>query len=442
MSFRTKHLPALALGLGLATTIALGGNALTAAPASAPSNDDVEMIAVDAAAAGYWSRWRGPSGQGLVTGSGYVDSWSKTENVRWRTPVPGAGNSSPIVWGDQIFVTAAFEGGRQLAMLSYDRRDGSLLWRTDVPQPRVPESPHGKNGHASSTPSTDGERVYAYLGNHGLIAVDMDGEIAWHRDFGQLLAFHGTAGSPLLHDGKLIMYQDMRGGTEVSSFVAAFDTTTGETVWWTERGENVGWGTPIAVRVGNDEEIVVSGQRKVYAYDPDDGSELWQVDGNLFEVIPTPVVGHGMVFASSGRAGPTLAIRPGGRGNVTDTHLVWSSPKGSPFVPSTLLHGDYLYMINDMSSVLTVYRAATGDVMYQQRLGQAQRESFSASPVVVDDKIFITNDAGETFVVAAGPEENLVHVNRMGERTLASPALVDGVWYIRTAEALYAIGAP
>jgi len=232
----------------------------------------------------------------------------------------------------------------------------------------------------------------------------------------------------------------MRGGTEISSFVAAFDAATGNTVWWTERGENTGWGTPVAVRVGDHDEIVVSSQRKVYGYDPTDGSELWHVDGTLFEVIPTPVVGHGLVFASSGRAGPTLAIRPGGRGNVTDSHLVWSSPKGSPFVPSTLVHGDYLYMINDMISVLTVYQAATGQVMYQGRLGRAQRESFSASPVAVGDKIYLTNDAGDTFVVAAGPEFNLLHVNRFDEATFASPALVDGTWYFRTAEHLLAIG--
>jgi outer membrane protein assembly factor BamB len=429
---------------GLAT---LGGLVLIAASATpslgvarpGAATDDVAMVGVSAEAERFWSRWRGPSGQGHVEGTGYADRWSSTENVRWRVPVPGAGNSSPIVWGDRIFLTAAFDGGRQVAMLAFRRSDGELLWQTDMPRPPVPESPHGKNGHASSTPSTDGERVYAYLGNHGLVAVNFDGTIAWHRDFGQILASHGTAGSPLLHDGKVIVYQDMRGGTDVSSFVAAFDAGTGETVWWTDREQNTGWGTPIAVRVGDAEEIVVSSQRRVYAYDPESGDELWQVDGNLFEVIPTPVVGHGMVFTSSGRAGPTLAIRPGGRGNVTDSHLVWSSPKGSPFIPSTLIHGDYLYMINDMSSILTAYVAATGTVAYQGRLGNGGRESFSASPVVVDDKIFVTNDAGETFVIAAGGEFELLHINRIGEPTLASPALVDGVWYIRTAEHLFAI---
>ena len=398
------------------------------------------MIAVDGDAARYWSRWRGPSGQGQVAGDGYPDRWSETENVLWRIAVPGVGNSSPIVWGDRIFLTSSFDGGNDVAMLCFRRADGVLLWQTEIPNLQGPESPHPKNGHASSTPSTDGTLVYAYFGSHGLAAVDFDGNIAWHHDLGQIRASHGTAGSPLLHDGKVIVYQDMRSGSESGSFVAAFDAATGETAWWTERAENTGWGTPVAIRVDDHDEIVVSSQHMVYAYDPVDGSELWNVEGMSFEVIPTPVVGHGMVFTSSGRAGPTLAIRPGGRGDVTDSHLVWSSPKGSPFVPSTLIHGDYLYMINDMNSVLTVYEATTGSLMYQGRLGRAQRESFSASPVAVGDKIYLTNDAGETFVVAAGDEFNLLHVNQLGEPTFASPALVDGVWYFRTAEHLLAIG--
>ena len=236
------------------------------------------------------------------------------------------------------------------------------------------------------------------------------------------------------------MYQDLRRGERVSSFVAAFDKATGETVWWTEREHNTGWGTPIAIHTGERDEIIVSSQHEVTAYDPDDGSELWNARGNLFEVIPTPVVGHGLVFASSGRAGPTLAIRPGGSGDVTDTHVVWSSPKGSPFVPSPLLYGDLLYMVNDMQSVATVYEAATGELMYQGRMGRAARESFSASPIGVDGKVFFTNDAGETFVLRAGREFELMHVNSLGEATLASPALVDGTWYFRTAGHLVAIG--
>jgi outer membrane protein assembly factor BamB len=192
--------------------------------------------------------------------------------------------------------------------------------------------------------------------------------------------------------------------------------------------------------VAGHDEIIVNSQGRVYGYDPDTGSELWHCAGPTFEVIPTPVVGHGLVFCSSGRAGPTLAIRPGGKGDVTNSHLAWSTPRGSPFVPSPLLHGGYLYMVNDMQSIATCFEATTGKTMWQERLGVAKREGFSASPVVVDGKVFFTNDDGETFVLRAGPKFELLHVNHIGERTLASPALVDGRWYVRTDGNLIAIG--
>ncbi len=394
------------------------------------------MVGVAGDGADYWPRWRGPSGQGLVKGSGYPDTWSATENILWKTPVPGSGNSSPIVWEDRIFLTTAYNGGQRLSLLAFRRSDGSLLWERFAPEGRR-ESVHTKNGNASATALTDGERVYVSFGARGLMAFDMEGELAWHQDFGPMSNYHGSAGSPLLYKDRIILYQDQHSG----SFVAAFDKSTGREMWRTSRNASVGWGTPVAIRAGDHDEIIVSSQRRVQAYDPDTGRELWQCGGNLFEVIPTPVVGYGMVFCSSGRAGPTLAIRPGGSGDVTDSHLVWSSPRGSPFVPSPLLYGEYLYIVNDMASIATCFDAASGDVMWQGRLGVARREGFSASPVAVDGKVFFTNDNGETFVLRAGPEFELLHVNDIGERTLASPALVDGRWYIRTASNLIAIGS-
>jgi outer membrane protein assembly factor BamB len=170
------------------------------------------------------------------------------------------------------------------------------------------------------------------------------------------------------------------------------------------------------------------------------GRELWRCDGSSYEVIPTPVVGYGLVFCASGRVGPTLAIRPGGQGDVTRSHLAWSTPRGSPFVPSPILYGEHLYTVNDMASIVTSFEATSGRVMWQGRLGVAQREGFSASPVAIDGKVFFTNDEGETFVLRAGSTFQLMHVNSIGERTLASPALVDGRWYIRTDQHLFAIG--
>jgi outer membrane protein assembly factor BamB len=399
----------------------------------------VELIAIDGEGAGYWTRWRGPSGQGHVTGTNYVEEWSSSQNLKWRTAVPGIGHSSPIVWKDHIFLTTARNDGARMSMLAFRRSTGEKLWETDVPTRGV-EHKYPKNSHASATATTDGERVYASFGTHGLAAFDFTGKLVWQAKIGDLSNYHGSAGSPVLYKDRLFIYQDHDGTASTGSFVAAFDKVTGKTLWKTPRMESVGWGTPIVIRAETRDEIIVSSQRRVAAYDPQTGKELWTVRGMTFEVIPTPVVGHGFVFCSSGRAGPTFAIRPGGTGDVTTTHVAWSAARGSPFVPSGLVHGDLLYLINDMQSVLTAYEAKTGAVVYQSRLGEPTREGFSSSPVAIGDKLFFTNDQGQTFVVSAGREFKLLRTNTLPGSVLASPALVDGVWYWRTDSELIAIG--
>jgi outer membrane protein assembly factor BamB len=397
------------------------------------------MVPVDPPAERYWSRWRGPSGQGVVDSGGhrYLDAWSATQNVAWRVPVPGRGHSSPIVWEDRIFLTTAYDDGARRSVLAFRRADGTLLWETFVP-PASTERMYPKNSHASSTPSTDGERVYAYFGNHGLVAIDFEGRVIWHQSFGDVPTRHGSAGSPLLYRDRVVLYQDHQGPE--GSFVAAFERASGRRLWRTPRQESVGWGTPVAIRLDDRDEIVVSGQGRVYAYDPANGAELWSCAGNLQEAVPTPVVGEGLLFCSTGRAGPTLAIRPGGQGDVTAERVAWQASKGSPFIPSPLVYDGRLYMINDMASVATCYRAADGQVLWQGRLGEAKREGFSASPVALDGKVFFTNDEGDTFVLRAGDAFEILRVNRLGEQTLASPALVDGKWYFRTAGHLVCIG--
>jgi len=416
--------------LALGCSLCLLGPPSGGARAQVSQDGSVAMIA----ASGSWPRWRGPSGQGLAADSGYPDTWSDTQNVLWRVRVPGRGHSSPIVWGDRIFLTAGYGDGRA-AIVSFRRSDGRQSWETVVPD-RTPEHVHPKNSQASATPTTDGNRVFASFGNKGVLAVDVDGRVLWHRSLGAIDNYHGTAGSPLLYKDKVILFQDHAGG----AFVTALDAATGRPVWRTGRQGSVGWSTPIAIRAFDHDEIIVSSERRVTAYDPETGRELWTAGGNLFEVIPTPVVGHGLVFCASGRAGPTLAIRPGGKGDVTRTHVAWQSPRGSPFVPSPLVYGDYLYIVNDMASTAASFEAATGKLIWQGRLGVATREGFSASPVGVDGKIFFTNDEGETFVVKAGPTFELLHVNKLHARTLASPALVDKRWYFRTEQELLAIG--
>jgi outer membrane protein assembly factor BamB len=409
--------------------------ASAAVMAAAP--EDVRMVEVVGEGAKYWPRWRGPSGQGMVTAGTYTDTWTPKTSV-WSVNVPGSGNSSPIVWGDRLFLTTGYGNGERLSMLAFSRADGKKLWETFITQNGV-EYNHAKNGFASATPATDGELVYASFGRHGLVAFDFNGKIVWHHKFGIIDNYHGPAGSPVLHKDRILIYQDANPAPGQRAFVGAFDKKTGKPLWITPRSETVGWGTAVVVDTGTREELIVSSQRRVAAYDPDTGTELWTVRGMTFEVIPTPVVGHGLVFASSGRAGPTLAIRPGGSGDVTSTHVAWSSPRGSPFVPSGIVVGDLLYLVNDMQSILTVHEAATGTLVYQDRLGVAIREGFSASPVHVNGKIFFTNDDGQTFVVEHGRAFKLLRVNELGERTLASPALVDGTWYWRTATTLRAI---
>lgn len=402
------------------------------------SGGEVRMVAVTGEGAKYWPRWRGPSGQGYVAPGQYANTWSPTRGIKWRVPVAGSGNSSPIVWGDRIYLTTAQNNGARLSLLAFNRADGKLIWETVVPTQGI-ENVHQKNGHASATPATNGRMIYASFGRHGLVGFDMNGKVVWHRKFGSIDNYHGPAGSPVIYKDRVFLYQDHDASPAQKAFVAAFDAQTGQTIWETPRTETVGWGTPVVVSAGSRDELIVNSQRRVAAYDPETGKELWTVRGMTFEVIPTPVVGDGLVFASSGRAGPTFAIRPGGSGDVTQSHVAWSTAKGSPFVPSGLLHDGLLYLVNDMQSILTVYEAKTGTLVYQGRMGVAQREGFSASPVVVNNELYFTNDDGETFVVKAGRVFNLLHTNSLGERTLASPALVDGTWFWRTAKHLVAI---
>jgi hypothetical protein len=420
-------------GHGVALLAILLSASLAAAQQSA-----VRMVPPDGDGSKYWPRWRGPSGQAVVEQGNYPDKWSPKDNVLWKVPMPGQGNSSPIIWKDRLFLTTAYDKGQRRSILCFDRAGGKKLWETFAAESK-PEFVKDKNGWASGTPTTDGERVYAYFGNYGVFCVDHEGKKVWQVTFGDMDAYHGMSCSPLLYKDKVIIFQDHRSPS--GSFVVALDKFSGKEIWKTPRTEKVGWGSPIAISVGGKDQVIVSSEYRVYAYDPDSGKELWSCGGNLVEVTPTPVVGHDMLFCCSGRAGPTLAIRPDGKGDVTKTDkLVWKTIKGSPFIPSPLVYGDHLYIVNDIISVVTCFEAKTGRLLWSERCGQAVKHGFSASPVGVNGKVFFTNDDGETYVLLAGPKFELLHVNTLGEKTLASPALIDGRWYWRTDRHLWCIG--
>ena len=439
---RSSCVPAVLTAL-LLTAVARPGPLAGRQGTPVPADLAVSVIVPGGEAMKYWPFWRGPSGQGLVEGKGYPSTWSETENILWRVQVPGRGHSSPIVWADRIFLTTAAADGSSRSVLCFRRADGKLLWDRVVPEAPA-EKLYPKNSYASSSPTTDGKLVYAYFGNAGVVAVGFDGKIVWRTKFGPVSLYHGPGGSPLLYKDRLILFQEQRlmdrNATTDPGFMVALDAKTGRELWRQTRTPQPGWGTPIAIRAGDRDEIIVSSSRRIEAVDPATGNILWFSAGNTFEVIPMPVAGHGLVYCSSGRAGPTFAVRPGGSGDVTASHVVWSTPKGSSFVPSPLLLGDYLYTVNDMASIVTCHHAKTGEAIGQIRLGDAKREGFSASPVAVEGRIYFTNDDGETFVLNPAPDFKLLHVNRLGEQTLASPALVDGRWYIRTAGHLIAIG--
>jgi outer membrane protein assembly factor BamB len=405
---------------------------------AASQDAKVRIVPPDGDGAKYWSRWRGPSGQGLVESGQYVDQWSDKENVLWKTKTPGAGNSSPITWGDRLFLTTAYEKGAKRSILCFDRRTGVQLWESFAPAGPA-ERVYGKNGWATCTVTTDGERVYAYFGSLGILCVDLDGKQVWHTPVADMNTLHGSAGSPLLHKDLLVLYQEM---FKPTSYIAAFDKRTGKEVWRTPRKSNVGWGSPLAITVEGKDQIIVSSQHRVIAYDPADGKEIWSCAGNTDEVIPSPVVGLGLLICCSGRRGPTIAIRPENAvGDITKTHVVWKIAKESPFVCSPLLYGERLFTVNDMKSIVQCFDAKTGKELWQHQCGQELKEGFSAASVGVNGKVFFTNDLGETYVLKNSPTFELLHVNKLNEKTLASPALVDNRWYLRSEKHLWCIGA-
>jgi outer membrane protein assembly factor BamB len=408
-----------------------------AAKAAAEPSPGLDAILPAPGAEKEWPRWRGPWGTGRSDEPDAPLSWKAgpggDENVLWKVKVPGEGNSSPVVWGETIFVTTAFDRGQRRSLAAFRRGDGSLLWLSDAPRVEPEGRVIAKNGYASATPATDGERVVCFFGNTGLVAFDFAGKLLWHRPFETFDAMHGTGASPLLLGGLAVLIQEQ---SDRPSVGIAVDKTSGEVRWRAELPPALGWCTPIALRVEGRDELVCGTSRAVVSFDPQSGEELWYCGGPTHEVIPTLVYGHGLVFSCSGRNGPTLAIRPGGSGDVTESRLEWKVVRGGPHVPSPVLVGELLFLVND-TGVLTCLEARSGKTVYQQRLNG----KFSASPVAVAGRIYLTNEDGETFVVRAAREYALLGQSSLGEGALASMAVRGGRIYARGKQHLFAIGA-
>lgn len=389
-----------------------------------------------------WFQFRGPEGQGHSTAVGLPTHWTATENVRWKTPIPGKGWSSPIDFGRQVFLTTAVPAGHthSLHALCLEASTGKIAWDVTVFDSLVPDVArqiHSKNSHASPTPITDGEHVFVHFGAHGTACLTTEGTILWKTRAIKYQPQHGSGGSPVLVDGLLVFNCD---GSDVQ-FVVALDAATGKVRWKKERpaceeSKRFAFGTPLVIEVNGQKQIVSPGAHAVVAYDPKTGAEIWTVRYQGYSIVPRPVFGGGLVYLSTSfDRSVLLAIRPDGKGDVTDSHVAWRQARSIPFTPSPLLIAGDLFLIND-AGIASCLDAKTGRPRWMHRIGG----KFSASPLLADGKIYVESEAGETIVFRADPERYIeVARNDLNEQSLATPGVIDHALLIRTASALYRI---
>ena len=381
-----------------------------------------------------WPRFRGPSGQGDTNQKSLPIQWNKDgRNIRWRTKLAGAGNSSPIIWGDHVFLTSSSAKGAERFVHCFDRADGRLRWTQQAPVHAPEPGVREKNGYASATPVTDGKRVISFLGSCGLVCHDFDGNLLWHYDAFTVKTTHGAGSSPLFYKDLVILAQDQN---QTDSIFLALDKTTGKKVWEEKRPRAMTWSTPVVVHVGDRDEMILAGAETVRGYDPATGKELWSLKGATQEVVPAIVVGKELLYSASGRNGPTLGLRPGGSGDVTQTHLAWRAVRSGPHVPSPAFVNGRLYTAND-TGIVTCLDAATGKMIFVERLS----DSFSASPIIAGDLLYFAGELGITYVLRAGATLNIVAQNDLGAPILASPAVVDGCIILRTVDELVCVGS-
>lgn len=385
------------------------------------------------AAAEDWPQFRGPDGQGHSSETQLPLHWSEQENVAWRTSIPGAGWSSPVVAGDQVWLTTALEETGTLKALCLDRRTGRLLHDVVVFQSDDLGRIAAENTHASPTPVIDGPHVYVHFGSQGTACVHRDGAVVWTRQ----LAYdqhHGPGSSPVVWGQLVILACD--GLTE--QYLAALDKLTGRLVWRRAREAQQGYSTPLVVRAAGREQLISATGEGVAAFSPWDGAELWRFRFDGHSVVPRPVVAADRVYVCSGYWTPRMyAVALDGRGDVTNSHGAGAWRRGIPLVPSPLVVGSRMYLISDQG-VLTVLDLASGRELWRQRM----EGNFSASPLEAEGRIYLTNEDGETTVIADAEQYTPLAVNRLPGRTLASLAVSNGSLFLRTDRELFCIGPP
>jgi outer membrane protein assembly factor BamB len=418
-----------------------------------------------------WPHWRGPKASGVAADQKLPTRWSATENVVWKAPVGGLGISTPIVSGDSVYVTSQVgdgitregprlvQGGDAAAMgeralgsgrarsgdatktffvvEAFSRADGKRRWERRIEAEGTLTPVHEKHNLSSASPVTDGETIYAWFGTGQLVALDRTGTIKWQRHLGKEISPFdiqwGHSSSPVIYRDSLILLCDHPS----ASYVLAVDKRTGKDLWKADRGKGrSAYSTPLIVESGSRPELIVNSTERIDAYDLADGRLLWFLgEANRFPV-PTPVVHDGIIYASRGyRSGPYMAIRPGGSGDVSASHVLWRVPTGAPYVSSLLHYDGIVYMANDVG-VLTAVDAKTGERVWQQRVDGV----FSASPVAGGGHVYFVSENGDTIVLKAGKAPEVVARNAIGERALASPAISNGRLFVRTDDHIYCIG--
>ena len=399
------------------------------------------LLALVLASAGQWPEFRGPSGQGHASDTNLPVDWSESRNVVWKTPVPGRGWSSPVVADGRVWLTTSTDSGDRrrgvsLRALAFETATGREVVNTEVFRVDRPEALNGKNSHASPTPIVDGDRVYVHFGAQGTAALTTAGDVVWRTRL-DYQSQHGNGGSPIRYGDLLIVNCDGNGG-EGDAYVVALDVKTGKTRWKATRRSpaDQAYTTPLVIRVGERDEIVSVGAYRAAAYDPANGKEIWRVsyeDG--FSNVPRPVFGQDLVFIATGFQQPSLiAVRPDGSGDVTRSHVAWTLRRGAPLTPSPILVGDQLFVVND-TGIATCVDAKTGTIQWQQRLGG----NYSASPVYADGRIYFPSEEGVTTVIEPGTTFKRLAVNQLDGAILASMAVAERSFFLRTHSHLYRI---
>ena len=389
------------------------------------------VAADDPIGAGNWPAWR-RDGTGVSDEKNLPVEWSETANVAWRTPLPGEGNSSPIIWGHRVIVTAATDEGAKRLVICLDARSGKILWKTEI-QRDEKTLLYPKTGFAAPTPTTDGKRIFAFFDSPGLVALDMEGHVVWKHALGPYNAPYNFGTSTVLYKDMVIQSCDFKG----AAFIAAFRQSDGKECWRTPRASSScgHFGTPMLIQVRGHPQLVVNGET-VCSYDPDTGKELWTCRGMKVCVSPSTVFGHGLVYASSGRIGPIMGIDPSGHGDVTETHVRMNLTTGGPYVPSPLVY-PHLMVPGDNGKML--FYGANHELVVE---GQV-RDHFTSSPIGGDGKIYWCSERGKIYVIDAAaltatpPAVKVLAVNEIKGVCLASPAVAGGRLFIRTQEALY-----